>query len=46
MRFLLFFVALAFALPAAPAGAITFDDGSIHAIDAGISFPLEGVHRI
>jgi len=28
---------------AVPAGAVTFDDGMIHVIDSGTSFPLENV---
>lgn len=43
MRFTLFFVAFAVAFPTAPAGAITFDDGMVHVIDAGNSYPLENV---
>ena len=43
MRSVLFFAALTVALPTATAGAITFDDGLVHVIDAGNSLPAESV---
>ena len=45
MRFMLFFVAFAVALPTAPAGAITCDDGVVHVIDAANSFPFDATTR-
>jgi hypothetical protein len=36
-------LATGFALLSAPAGAITFDDGQLHVIDAGNSYPFDVV---
>ena len=44
MRYLPFYAAFAVTLLTVPAGAVTFDDGQVHVIDAANSFPFDSVY--